>query len=462
MKNYSTLTLLLFFTSLQSNLFSADIVATDLGTQKTTNEQPHIQPTEKSSGTLETTTKVPSKKKKLVIFISKGGAGHLIACDTLQTFLSKDYDINVVTPIQDLLNSIDPVKMLTFGNLDAEGFYNKIIQNQWIGFANWGVKHIAPSLVLSKRKTVEKKVTEYLKKEKPDLVISLIPFLNRAFANAAQECNLPFLLITLEADLTNWMMGMHKITHQNYAVTIGSNLKLTHDQLAYRKIPSERIHNIGYPIRESFFGSRDKDAIYKEWNIPKDKFIIMLLMGGAGSYSTYRYAKKIAAMNLDTHILVCTGRNTEIADKIKKLKCTPGVSMTIIPFTKKIADLMAISNLFITKPGPGSINESVQMKLPMLLDGTSTALFWEQANMTLVKEHGWGEVVYKFKDLEGMIKKFVTDKKYYGNIKQNLKKQPRYVFNKKLKQLIKTLIKQQPSVPVIGAKDKAKITPVAK
>ena len=117
---------------------------------------------------------------------------------------------------------------------------------------------------------------------------------------------------------------------------------------------------------------------------------------------------------------------------------------------------MSVSNLFLTKPGPGSINESVQMHLPMLLDGTSTALFWEQANMTLVKQHGWGDVVYKFKDLEGMIKKFATDKKYYEGIKRNLKRQPRYVFDKKLKQLIKTLIKKQPTALAVEAKDQNK------
>lgn len=386
------------------------------------------------------------KKKKLVLFISKGGFCHTAAGDTLRSFLGDEYDIEVLNPIQDLLHSIDPVKMFTFGKLDGEGFWNKMVQSGWVGTANWGAKHIAPTLILSKRRIIEKKVTEYLDKEMPDLVISLIPFLNRAFADASQKSNLPFLLITLDADLTTWLMGMHKITHQNYAVTIGSDLELAQQQLKNKKISPDHVHNIGYPIRDSFFEPHNKAAICKEWNIPTNKFIIMILMGGLGSYASYLYAKKIAAMNVNTHVLVCTGRNTAIADKIKKIKCTPGVSITTIPFTKKIADLMFVSNLFISKPGSGSVSEAVHMKLPMLLDSTCSALNWEQANLTLVKQHGWGDVVYKFKDLEPMIKKFVTDKKYYNNIKTNLKKEPPYRFNKKLKQLIKTLIKRQPHV----------------
>lgn len=391
----------------------------------------------------EIATKATSKKKKIAIFYSKGGAGHLIARDSLKALLGSTYEIIEINPLQDLLASIDPIKTLTFGKLDGEDLFNKIQTNRWIGFGNWCYKHIAPSLILSRRKTVEKKVTEYLKKEQPDLLLSVIPCLNLAFANAAQKCNIPFLLVTTDCDLTAFTLGLHKITHPNYAITICTGLDLPKDQLKSRKIPDEKVHAIGFVTRKDFFTSHNKQAIRKEWNIPKNKFTILILMGGAGSCSTYQYTKKIASMPLTAHILVCTGRNESIADKIKKLRCSPGISLTVIPFTKKIADLMAVSNLFITKPGPGSVNEAVQMKLPMIVDDTSPVMFWETPNITMVDANGWGTSLSNFKDLESKIKKFIDDKKYYAQIKKNLRKAPPYTFDKKIKTIIKDLLNNQ-------------------
>ncbi|MFA6527221.1 MAG: glycosyltransferase [Candidatus Babeliales bacterium] len=437
--NYTAFTKLLLITSLPYTLFSAP--EAPAATQKDPTATSTKKVKEKEA--IKTPETKHSNKKKIVIFFSKGGGGHLAARDCLKALLDNEYEISKINPLQDLLGSIDPIKTLTFGKLDGEDFFNKIQTNRWIGFGNWSYKHIVPTLILSRRKTVEKKITEYLKKEQPDLLLSVIPCLNLAFANAAQACNIPFLLVTTDCDLTAFTLGLHKITHPNYAITVCKGLDLPKDQLKSRKIPDERVHAIGFVTRHDFFTSHNKETIRKEWNIPKKKFTILLLMGGAGSYSTYQYAKKIASMPLNVHVLVCTGRNEAIADKVRKLKCSPGVSLTVVPFTKKIADLMAVSDLFITKPGPGSVNEAIQMKLPMIVDNTSPVMFWETPNIKMVEANGWGTSLSNFKDLEPKIKKFIDDKKYYAQIKKNLKKAPPYTFDKKLKKIIKGLLKNQ-------------------
>lgn len=385
-------------------------------------------------------------KKKLTIFISKGGACHLIACGALQKYLANDYDITVVNPIEELLHQIDPVTTLTCGCLDGENLYNKTLQNGWIRPANYFIKKQILPLISKKNEIIEEAVTRYIAREKPDLLISIIPFFNLAFASAAERCCIPFLLITLDSDLTTWMLGMDKIIHPNYEITIGSDLQITQAQLHYSKIPPEHVHNIGYPMRESFLLPHNKEAIREAWNIPNDKFIIMLLMGGAGSNTIYDYAQRIAAMPINAHLLVCTGRNTAIAEEIEKLKLADGISTTIIGQTDYIAELMSVADLLITKTGPGSINEAIQMQLPMLLDGTNTVLFWEQPNMTLVEQHGWGEVVHELKDLERLIHRCIYDKNYYNGFKERLAQPRNYNFFQKLKELIEMLFHKQDKI----------------
>ncbi|MGP0072065.1 MAG: hypothetical protein ACLPWF_09035, partial [Bryobacteraceae bacterium] len=59
------------------------------------------------------------------------------------------------------------------------------------------------------------------------------------------------------------------------------------------------------------------------------------------------------------------------------------------------------------KPGPGTINEAISMKLPVLLDTSSTPLFWEKVNSELVKQYRIGEVISKKRKLPRLLEKYL-------------------------------------------------------
>ena len=85
--------------------------------------------------------------------------------------------------------------------------------------------------------------------------------------------------------------------------------------------------------------------------------MVMVFMGGAGSLASYRYVRTLAKLAMPMHILVCLGRNMRLSRNINKILLPPEVTLTIIGFTDRIADLMSISDVLITKPGPGSVCE---------------------------------------------------------------------------------------------------------
>src|SRR3972149_5676114 len=122
----------------------------------------------------------------------------------------------------------------------------------------------------------------------------------------------------------------------------------------------------------------------------------MMLMGAQGSRASYEFAKKIAKLKLPAHLLVCLGKNEELKSKINKIKFNSNISVTTIGFTSRISDLMAASDLILTKPGPNSISEAMYMNLPMILDGSTKILFWEKLNIKLVKANKLGLVVDRY------------------------------------------------------------------
>jgi UDP-N-acetylglucosamine:LPS N-acetylglucosamine transferase len=81
----------------------------------------------------------------------------------------------------------------------------------------------------------------------------------------------------------------------------------------------------------------------------------------------------------------------------------PSNSLKIVPFTEEIPDFMKASDLIITKPGPGTLNEVIEMKVPILIDETKTSLFWEKINIELIKQLGVGQSIQHLDDLSSVL-----------------------------------------------------------
>ncbi|QQR48706.1 hypothetical protein IPF37_04035 [bacterium] len=391
------------------------------------------------------------KKKKLVLLQCKGGYGHVAACNALNNIFKDYYDIKIVTPIEELFDEFDIIKKMTRGKANSEDMYNGILQRGWIRTFNVVCDNIVPFVVRFNYKKMEKALAAYLNREKPDMLISTMPFVNFPASNVAKNLNIPFLIVTVDGGLHNWRVGLKDISHSNYLITIGFDIPQTRGFLHQCAIPDEKIRLTGFAVRNDFFELKDVKAIRKKWAIPDNKFTTMILMGGAGGATAFDYVQKIVSADIDSHVLVCIGRNKKLQTKIARFmqkKSPSNVSVTIIPFTERVSDLMAVSDLLITKPGPGSISEALTMKLPMLLDYTKPALFWERPNMEYVKNNGYGLVIKSLRHVPGILQKMRDDKEYYQGFKQKLEQSSQYNFAQNIKPIVFSMC--PPTLPEVN------------
>jgi len=370
------------------------------------------------------------EQKKILILSSNGGHGHNAAAATLKTILGKRYDIKIVYPIDQLR---------IWGVKSGEKFYNTMLQYGWVQSMNFITKHVAPKLFRTRKKKLEKLVSRYINEERPDIVISLIPFINFPACEAARKKEIPYLLITTDNDLRNWVHGLQGATHPRFKVTVGSDLPSTRELLKRRKLSDAAIETIGLPLRPDFWAEKNLSSLFEEYRIPPDKSVILLMMGGAGASCALDYATQIGKLDLGAHLIVCVGKNEKLARKLKKLELRPGNSMTVMPFTDKVADLMALSDLIITKPGPGTINEALAMKIPMLIDTTTTPLSWEKANIDLVIQYGVGDRVSDLKNIEPLLRKYLQDPENQARIEKAFSKIPPNLFHERIHRIIETI-----------------------
>lgn len=380
---------------------------------------------------------IESEPKKILIFTSKGGGGHISASKALGFYLHK-YNIKIVNFAEEVIPPLDIIKRVSFGKLSGEGLYNQLIKRQWLNLIN-SLYDIASWAFKYQRKPMENFVFKYLIKEKPDLIISVIPIVNFAIVKPAKKLGIPFLIIPTDFDITPCIQNMKPVGYDRCKINLPFNIPAMY-QKATTIFKKDQIINLGFPIRPEFFKSYNKRAIKREFKIPLGKPVIMILMGAIGSYASYKYVKALSKTNLNIHLLVCLGQNIKLKQEICKISLPKNISLSVIGFTDKIAQLMTISDGIITKSGSISTCESLYMDLPILIDNTTNCLKWEKFNHQFIKENNFGEIINRFQDLEKIIYNNIFDQKNRSSIKKNIKNLNKKNFNKNINILVQNLV----------------------
>ena len=109
-------------------------------------------------------------------------------------------------------------------------------------------------------------------------------------------------------------------------------------------------------------------------------------------------------------ILLC-GRNDAVADRLRALPRR--IPMHVEGFTREVPLFMEISDFFIGKPGPGSISEALQKKLPVIVQRNRWTMAHERYNARWLEETGAGIVVKDFRrDLAPAVARLLQPENY--------------------------------------------------
>ncbi|MFA5074533.1 MAG: glycosyltransferase [Candidatus Babeliales bacterium] len=350
----------------------------------------------------KTDTQINKKIPKIVILTSSGGNGHMSACKALQQVLP-DCEIKIINFIHYYFNNI----------VDGDRLYDATLQKGWTRTINFIIRYPVPLLFKILGKSIQKNLLKILEDEKPDLLISVIPFFDFFALQAAEIYKIPFLIIPVDYDLTNWLLGMENSSNKKFTIAVETLTDRIQEQLKQKNIPNTYIHEVGYNLRKDFSIAKDLTTIRKEWNIPENKKVIMLIRGSTGSIKLVKYAEELIKLDKKVHLLICVGKNVKLIKSLNKIKNDGPVSFSIIPFTSKIPDLMAVSDLIITQPSPSVCKEAIFMKLPILIDMSDVCLFWEEATIDLIKLRGYGDIFSNMNQLNQLVNEYLDKRDFF-------------------------------------------------
>jgi processive 1,2-diacylglycerol beta-glucosyltransferase len=358
----------------------------------------------------------------------------------LKERLKEQYEVVVVNIITEIWEDFDPIPKLTFGHCTAEDLYNYFLRNSWHrainfldSFGEWRMEMLKEEL--------SEVAADYLRETKPDLVISVMPIIDPYVLYAAEKNDIPFLVVNLDLNAGFYLNGVHKPEYKKFYFTLPFDHPLLYEKIAFADLPATCIKPIGVPLRYSFFKPHNKQQIKKEFNIPKNVPTIMIMMGAQGSRLSYEYVKALAKSKDRMHLVVCIGHNETQRKRIEKIKLPSNVTMTIVGFTDKIADLMSVSDLLITKPGSNSVCEALHMQIPLLLSCIGgNVIRWEQTNVEFIIANQLGDAIIRIKDVRCLVHEWLTDKELRKTFKKNVQKFNQNNFYKSFDRLVVELL----------------------
>ncbi len=266
------------------------------------------------------------------------------------------------------------------------------------------------------RPFILEELTNLIQNKMPDVIVSVHPMINHLTAKAIQQSGqkIPFIIAITDP-----------VTLHRAWITPGADLAIVAtpeaEQMAIKYgMPKEKIKLIGMPIDPKFFlKDKEKQDARRKNHLKAKLFTILMMGGGEGAGKMYEIIEELSNQKLKVQIVVIAGRNKNLEKKVKKSADKFNFPVVVHGFTDKVHEIMAESDLIITKAGPGTIAEAMAMNLPIII--TSWLPGQEEGNVEFVVRENVGRVSKDPKKVAAIVKE-LRETSEFDELKKNIKR----------------------------------------
>ena len=165
------------------------------------------------------------------------------------------------------------------------------------------------------------------------------------------------------------------------------------DYLISKNIPESKVFVTGIPISSRFLQKYNKQEILNEFNLQNNKKTILFFGGGEfglGKAKTFEIFETLVKGFNSIQIIAIAGKNEKMKLKFEKIVQENNKQdyVKILEYTNKVPELMAISDLVVSKPGGLTTSESLASNLPMIIINPIPGQ--EEENAKFLEEKGIG------------------------------------------------------------------------
>ena len=345
------------------------------------------------------------------VYFNAGG-GHRSAALALQSVMeSGNYNWNIrLVNLQEVLDELDIFRKIT--GIRLQDIYNLVLAKGW----TLGSRHLLPlmhSVIRIYHPAQVRLLTEFWKRQRPDMVVSLVPNFNRALYQSLEKAcpGVPF--VSVLTDMADFPPHFWIEKRQRQWFICGTERAA--QQAAKLGHAAERIVlTSGMILRPNFYApqetNREEERI--RLGLKPDWPTGLVMFGGEGSNVMFPIAERLGNSSEDLQLIMVCGRNTKLKERLDGLKTRNRIFTE--GFTSDMAYYMHLADFFVGKPGPGSISEALKMNLPVIVERNAWTLPQERYNAEWVREKKVGIVLRNFREVQSAVKQLLR----YGQLEE--------------------------------------------
>jgi hypothetical protein len=328
--------------------------------------------------------------KKLDFVFFEAGGGHKAAANALKSVIEqqqRDWQVRLVN-LQEILDQLDIFRKYT--GIRMQDVYNVLLKKGWtLGTPQLTVAMHGLIRLYHRRQI--RMLKEFWSEGQRDLVVSLVPNFNRALRQSLPETP----LVTVLTDLADY--PPHFWMEQQEQYLICGTTKAVEQAMQLGHAPARVFRTSGMILRPKFYEpvTADRTAERRRLGLDPDLPTGLVLFGGEGSSVMLDIAKRVTVPA--QFIFIC-GKNQKLAERLRNLDTR--FRKHVEGFSSEIPYFMHISDFFVGKPGPGSISEALEMKLPVVVERNAWTLPQERYNADWIREMQVGVVLKSFREID--------------------------------------------------------------
>ncbi|MDO8488600.1 MAG: glycosyltransferase [Candidatus Omnitrophota bacterium] len=250
------------------------------------------------------------------------------------------------------------------------------------------------------------KFVKYLENENFDFIIST-HFLNSELAAHLKLKNkIKAKLVTVITDF-----GVHPFWVSQGTDKYVAASEVTKDVLLRAGIRETQIMVSGIPLSPNFIITQNRNRLADKFGILADKFTVLIMTGSFGTGPLEEIARNISP---DAQVLLVCAKNKFLFDRLRKKDYQ---NVKVFGFVDNVQELMAVSDIMITKPGGSSIAELLVMGLvPIFITAIPGQ---EENNAKALAAYGVGFTPRNIKQIKKMVIDLKNDPQKLKSLKNN-------------------------------------------
>ena len=319
------------------------------------------------------------KKPHIVFYFSDTGGGHRSAAEAIIAALELDYGDSFTVEMVDFFKEYAPPPFRQMPEL-----YPEMVKAPRLWEASFHAtdgRAQARFLTASFWPVARNAVRRLVRDHPADLIVNVHPIANTFALRALGRNRPPFFTVVTD------MVSTHALWFDARADRIFVPTELARQRALVYKVPAEKLEVVGLPVDARYCSPNgNKHALRKKLGWPLDKPIALLVGGGDGMGPMGKTARAIDESGLDLGLVIVCGRNEKLKAYLESE--TWENQAFIYGFTHDLPDFMRAADVIVTKAGPGTIAEALNVNLPIILYAKLPGQ--EDGNVTFVESEGAG------------------------------------------------------------------------